>query len=201
MLTRLVLLGAPLGALLALTACGQAVAPEPADVTPSPSVPSTSPAISDGSDDGSDDGGSATPTGTPIGVPANVCLLLDPITVARLAGGKEAVARPSSQGPFHSCAYQVTTEKGATGTVYLDVSGQRTTELYDLATAGAQLSDLPAIADRASLSPATGRVYVLTSHAFFALTLPTDLGTLSTKDGLRAAAEELSRDVVARIGP
>jgi hypothetical protein len=187
-----------LGVLLVLAGCAASPAPDDGDATPSASEPTATAAPGDGSDDAS---GGPSPTGSPIGVPANACRLLDAVTVARLAGGKDAVATPSTQGPFRSCAFRVTAESGAGGTVYLDVSDQRTAQLYEVATAGAQLSELPAIGTRASLSPATGKVYVLTSHAFFTLTLPTDLGALSTRDGLRSAAEELAGDVVTRIGP
>jgi hypothetical protein len=193
-LTRFVLLGA----LLVLAGCAGSPAPEDSDATPPASEPTGTPATGDGSDDAS---GGPAPAGSPIGVPADACRLLDAVTVARLAGARDAVATPSTQGPFHTCAYRVTAESGAAGTVYLDVSDQRAAQLYEVATAGVQLSELPAIGTRASLSPATGKVYVLTSHAFFSLALPTNLGALSTKDGLRSAAEELAADVVTRIGP
>lgn len=192
MLTRFVLLGA----LFVLAGCARSPVPDDLDATPS--VPEGTVTAGDGSDDST---GGPSRTGSPIGVPADACRLLDPVTVARLAGGRHAAARPSSQGPFHSCAYRVTTESGAAGTVYLDVSDQRAAQLYDVATAGAQLSDLPAIGIRASLSPSTGKVYVLTSRAFFTLALPTDLGALATRDGLRSAAEELAGDVVTLLGP
>jgi hypothetical protein len=194
MLTRFVLLGA----LFVLTACGGSPPADDGDTSPPSAVPTTGVAPGDGPDDGS---GSVTPGGTPIGLPADACQLLDPITVARLAGGRQATGKSSAQGPFHSCEYRVTPESGAEASVFLDVSDQRAAQLYEVATAGVQLSALPAIGTRASLSPDTGKVYVLTSHAFFTLALPPTFGALTTKDGLRTAAEQLAAAIVSRLGP
>jgi len=197
-LTRFALLSSAVGTSLALAACVPSSAPEDTYTVAPPSTTSTAPSGDNGSEDASS---SAPPPASPIGVPANACTLLDPVTVARLAGAKAAVPTPSNQGPFHSCAYRVSTEAGASGTVYLDVSDQRAGQLYDVATAGVQLSELPAIGTRASLSPATGKVYVQTTRAFFTLGLPITLGSLSTPNGLRTAAEELASTIAARLGP
>jgi hypothetical protein len=166
-------------------------------VTLSPTAPATT-QDAGGSDEAP---GSSRPTGSPIGLPADACRLIDPVTVARLTGARQAVGLPSAQGPFRTCEYRMTTESRAAASMFLDVTDQRTQQLYELATQGAQLSLLPAVGNRASLSPATGRVYTLTSNAFFTLGLPTDFGALSSPDGLRTAAEQLASAVVARLGP
>lgn len=191
MLTRFVLLAAVL-----LTA---GCTPHQAEEDTGPSAPVSAPSTT--TSGGTDDTTGPTPAGTPIALPANVCTLLDQVTVARLTGARAATATPSNQGPFHSCAYRVTTESGAAATAYLDVSDQRAAQLYDVATAGAQLSDLPGIGTRASLNPSAGKVYVLTTRAFFTLTLPITLAPLATPDGLRAAAQDLATTLAARLGP
>jgi hypothetical protein len=196
-LTRFVALGAALAA----TGCSAAPTPGSTGSTPPASATSTASAAASGDDGADDTSATAAPTGSPIGVPGNACLLVDPVTVARLAGGRNAVATASNQGPFRSCAYRVSTEAGTGGTVYLDVADERIAQLYDVATADAQLSDLPAIGVRAGYSPSTGKVYVQTSRAFFTLTLPTGLDALSDPDRLRSAAESLAAGIVARLGP
>jgi len=202
--TLLAALRAPLAALCAslavLTGLAGCASPPDDDeiaVTLSPTAPVTTQA-GDGSDEAP---GSSLPTGSPIGLPADACRLLDPVTVARLAGARQAVGLPSAQGPFRTCEFRMTTESQATASMFLDVTDQRTQQLYDLATQGAQLSVLPAVGRQASLSPATGRVYALTSSTFFTLGLPTGFGVLSNPDALRTAAEQLATAVVARLGP
>jgi hypothetical protein len=167
-------------------------------VTLPPTAPDTTQDAGDGSDDPPDSSG---PTSSPIGLPADACRLIDPVTVARLAGARQAVGVSSAQGPFRTCEYRMTTESRAAASMFLDVTDQRTQQLYELATQGAQLSVLSAVGSRASLSPATGRVYALTSSTFFTLGLPTGFGSLANPDGLRTAAEQLASAVVARLGP
>jgi hypothetical protein len=189
---------ASLAALTGLAGCASPPDDDEIAVTLSPTAPGMTQAAGDGSDEAP---GSSQPTGSPIGLPADACRLLDPVTVARLAGARQAVGTPSAQGPFRTCEFRMTTESLATASMFLDVTDQRTQQLYDLATQGAQLSVLPAVGRRASLSPATGRVYALTSSMFFTLGLPTGFGTLSDPDALRTAAEQLATAVVARLGP
>src|SRR5262249_40317765 len=198
MLTRFVLHGALLAGLSGLTGCGGS---PPADDGPPAPLP-TAPAVTTTPADPTDDGSTPSrPSESPVGPPPDACRPLDSVPGAGLAGAKEGVGVPTAQGPFRSCEYRLTAESGATGSVFLDVSGQRIEQLYEVATEGAQLSELAAIGTRAGFSPATGKVYVLTSHAFFTLALPRSFDGLATPDGLRSAAEQLAIAVVARLGP
>jgi hypothetical protein len=188
-------------ALMALSGVAGCTSPPDGDesaVTLSPPAPAGTQTAGDGSDEGPD---TSLPASSPIGLPADACRLLDPVTVARLAGARQAIGVSSAQGPFRTCEYRMTTESRASASVFLDVTDQRTQQLYELATRDAQLALLPAVGSRASLSPATGRVYALTSSTFFTLGLPTGFGALSSPDGLRTAAEQLATAVVARLGP
>lgn len=192
---------APLPAVLAalvvpLAACSgspvsdDGIAPPAADGSATPVAPG----------DGEDGTVSPTPPGPTIGVPADACRLLDVGEIVRAVGAKDATAKASTQGQIRSCEYKIVTESGAGGSLFLDVTAQRPEQLYDLATQGVQTVDLSVGARKGSYDPSNGKVYVLTRGAFFSLQLPTDLGTLTSPDGLRHAAEVLAGAAVIRIG-
>jgi hypothetical protein len=186
---------APLLAVLLLPACSSSAPSGPSDdgVGPPPDVTTTP-------REGDDGNASPTPPGPTLGVPADVCTLLNAAEVVRAAGAKDAAPKATTQGQIRSCEYKLSTESGASGSLFLDVSDQRPAQLYEVATSGMSLAELAVGSLKAAYDPAGPKAYVLTRTAFFSLTLPTNLGTLTSEDGQRRAAEELATAAVTRIG-
>ena len=83
----------------------------------------------------------------------------------------------------------------ATIVAQLVVSGALMGLVYALIAYGFQLT----FATSKSINFGQGELVMVS--AFFSLTLPTNLGALSTADGLRTAAEKLATAAVTRLGP
>jgi hypothetical protein len=164
-----------------------------------PPAPGAGPAGTVDPGDGEDSSGSPSPVPT-IGVPSDACRLLDEAGIARAAGAATATGKATSQGPFRSCEYTVKMQDGPTGQLFLDVADQRTRQLYDVATSDVPVTELSVGGLKASYDPTNGKVYVLTTRAFFSIQLPTNIGKLTTADGLATAATDLATQVVDRIG-
>lgn len=141
-----------------------------------------------------------TPTGPPVHLPANVCGLLDAATVARLVGGSGATGKPSTQGPFHSCEYTVSSQHSGPASVFLDAANERAQQLYDLATGDAKVTPLPVGALKAGYDTSTGKIYLLLNGAFLSIQLPLGFGSLVTLDALQSAAQGLSQQAVDHLG-
>jgi hypothetical protein len=195
MLSRLAPLLAAL--LVPLAACSGPLSDDDGIAPPAAGTGSGTPVAPGQGDDSSV---SPTAPGPTLGVPADACKLLSGDEVVRAVGGKDTTTKATTQGQIRSCEYRVTTESGAAGSVFLDLTDQRAQQLYDIATSGVQVSQLSVGGLKASYDPSTGKVYVLTAAAFFSLQLPINLGSLTTADGLRHAAEELATAAVIRIG-
>jgi hypothetical protein len=150
---------------------------------------------------GSTPGSSAAPTssGPPVRLPTNVCPLLDGGTVAHLVGGSGATGKPSTQGPFRTCEYTVSSQHSGPASVFLDAADQRAQQLYDLATGGVTVTPLSVGAVKAGYDVSTGKIYLLANGAFLSIQLPLGFGSLTTLDALQSAAQGLSQQAMDHL--